>query len=77
MDKKAIQNLMQRAGFTWIQRESQYNLERVERLIHLARNEALDQAIHAAHKSVDSLESYCPQTLEYAKDAIRALKEQK
>jgi hypothetical protein len=48
-----------------------------ESIADIARNDAMEEAIRSAHQSIDSLEKYCPQTLEYAKDAIRALKETK
>lgn len=40
MDEKKIRDLMNRAGFTWIQRDSVYNRERVERLVTIVRKEA-------------------------------------
>ena len=53
ISREEIKDLMRQAMFTWIQRESIYNIERCERLILLAREEAYNRAIDDAAKTCE------------------------
>lgn len=69
-DRDEILDLMRAAGFTRVQRGSQYNIERVERLVRLAQDAAYERAAAVCEKS-DRYRG------DYFAEKIRALKEVK